>query len=68
MVIILPIPEAPPVTRAERLGLSSIFLLMWLVMVAIAERERGREKQRGRDEISRLFFFFFFLKKRTCGF
>ena len=66
MVIILPIPEAPPVTRAERPGLSSIFLLMWLVMVAIAERERGREKQRGRDEISRDFFFF--LKKRTCGF
>ena len=48
MVISLPIPEAPPVTRAERPGLSSIFLLMWLVMVAIAEQQRERETEKQR--------------------
>lgn len=63
----LPIPEAPPVTRAERPGLSSIFVVD-VIGDGSNSRAREREKQRGRDEISTDFFLFLLFLRRGRGF
>lgn len=43
--LVLPIPEAPPVTKADRPGLSSIFLGRWLsgLRLEIGSREKQSE-------------------------